>query len=308
MYDLAPLLDPAKNPVTYAIPFFLLSLILEAIALTRPEENLAAGERPRTGYMLRDFWTSISMGLGSLVWLTVFKIGTFFIYQWVFLNVAPFHLDTSAWWYWPAVLIALDLAFYCTHRFVHRANIGWAAHQSHHSSVYMNFGTALRQKWNPWFDFVFFLPIPLLGFAPWTAYAAFSISLIYQFCTHTELIGKLPRPIEFIFNTPSHHRVHHGSDPEYLDKNYAGMLIIWDRMFGTFQPEIRRPTYGLTVPVETYNPIKLEYGAFARIAGQVRRARNWRERWGYVFGPPGWSPQVSRDRGAVTPVSRAARR
>lgn len=290
MYDLGPLLDPAKNPLTYAIPFFVLSLVLEILALAHDDEEPPPGERRRTGYLWADMRASLLMGIGSIFWLTIFKVATFFVYQWVWLNWAPWHLDTSAWWYWPAVILTLDLCFYATHRFVHRANIGWAAHQSHHSSEYMNFGTALRQKWNPWFDFVFFLPIPLLGFAPWTAYAAFSLSLIYQFCIHTELVDKLPRPIEYVFNTPSHHRVHHGSDPEYLDKNYGGILIIWDRMFGTFQPEIRRPTYGLTVPVETYNVLKLEYGAFARIVGQVRRASSWRERWGYVFGPPGWEP------------------
>ena len=144
-------------------------------------------------------------------------------------------------------LVVLDLAYYCNHRFVHRVNIGWAAHQAHHSSEYMNFATALRQKWNPWFEFFFWLPLPFLGFAPWTLYVAFSINLVYQFFVHTETIDRLPRPIELVLNTPSHHRVHHGSDPEYLDKNYAGILIVWDRMFGTFQPERQRPTYGLKI-------------------------------------------------------------
>ncbi|HJQ05341.1 MAG TPA: sterol desaturase family protein, partial [Nocardioides sp.] len=197
---------------------------------------------------------------------------------------------TDTWWYWVLVIAGLDLCFYTVHRFVHRVNLGWAAHQAHHSSEYMNFGTALRQKWNPWFDAVFFLPLPLLGFAPWTLYLAFSINLIWQFFTHTEQIDKLPRPIELVFNTPSHHRVHHGSDPIYLDKNYAGILIIWDRMFGTFQPEIQRPTYGLTKPVNTYNMLKLQYGDYANIIRSVRSATSWRERAGYVFGPPGWTP------------------
>src|SRR5690606_6589614 len=135
-----------------------------------------------------------------------------------------------------------------------------------------------------WFEFFFWAPLPLLGFAPWTLYVAFGFNLIYQFLVHTELVGKLWRPIEFVFNTPSHHRVHHGSDPEYLDRNYGGMLIVWDRMFGTFTEERHTPTYGLTKPVETYNLIELQYGDYARIVRQVRAAGSWRERLGYLFG------------------------
>jgi sterol desaturase/sphingolipid hydroxylase (fatty acid hydroxylase superfamily) len=113
---------------------------------------------------------------------------------------------------------------------------------------------------------------------------------MYQFWVHTEKIDKLPRAFEFVFNTPSHHRVHHGSDPEYLDKNYAGILIIWDRLFGTFAEERHRPTYGLTKPVDTYNLLRLQFGEYAAIVGDLRRARSWRDRGGYLFGPPGWQP------------------
>lgn len=299
MYDLNQVLSLEHNPVAFAIPFFVLSILLEIAALTfLDDDGVATGTKPRTGYLRRDFWASISMGVGSIFWLTVFKVLTFFLYQWVYLNVAPVQWGTGSVGYWIAAIVALDLAFYCTHRFVHEHNIGWAAHQSHHSSEYMNFGTALRQKWNPWFDVLFFLPLPLLGFAPWTLYVCFSVSLVWQFFTHTELVGKGPRWFEFVFNTPSHHRVHHGSDEIYLDRNYAGIFIIWDRMFGTFQEEIQRPTYGLTVPVETHNPLKLEYSAYAKLGRQVKESVSWRERWGYVWGPPGWSPE-----GAEVPVS-----
>ena len=221
--------------------------------------------------------------------------------------VAPWHLDTGAWWYWPVLILALDFAFYWTHRFVHRVNVGWAAHQAHHSSEYMNFGTALRQKWNPWFEFFFWLPLPLLGFAPWTLYVAFGANLVFQFFVHTELVGKLPRPIELVFNTPSHHRVHHGSDPEYLDRNYAGMFIIWDRMFGTFVEEKQRPTYGLTKPVETYNLLKLQYGGYAEIVRNVRGATSMRERLGFLFGPPGWKPMTEASEPPGLPQSASDR-
>jgi sterol desaturase/sphingolipid hydroxylase (fatty acid hydroxylase superfamily) len=232
------LLDPFKNPVTFAAPFFLLSIAIELAALYWLEHGEV---EPGRRYESRDARTSILMGLGSVFFLTLFKVGTFFGFVAVSVYLAPWHLATGTWWYWGLLMLTLDLAFYLHHRFVHRVRIGWAAHQAHHSSEYFNFGTALRQKWNPWTEAHFWLPLPLLGFAPWTLYVAFSFNLIYQFFTHTEMIGKMWRPVEFVMNTPSHHRVHHGSDPIYLDKNYAGILIVWDRMFGTFQPELFRP-------------------------------------------------------------------
>lgn len=287
---LEDLLDPMKNPLTYAVPFFVLSIAVELAALRwlDHDDNVS-------GYAFRDARTSISMGVGSILFLTVFKVVTFFGFVFVFAHLAPFELPTDAWWYWPALILGLDFCYYWHHRFSHRVRIGWAGHQAHHSSEFMNFGTALRQKWNPWFEFFFWLPLPLLGFAPWSLFAAFAVNLIYQFFVHTELVGRLPRPIEFVFNTPSHHRVHHGSDPEYLDKNYGGILIIWDRMFGTFQRELHRPRYGLTHPVETYNLLELQYGDYRRMAQQVREARRWRDKVGYVLGPPGWQPRDTID-------------
>jgi sterol desaturase/sphingolipid hydroxylase (fatty acid hydroxylase superfamily) len=298
------LLDPMKNPVTYAIPFFVLTILVELAALKwlDHDDDPVSGRSP-TGYLGKDTRASLGMGVVSLVFTLAFKVGSFLVYSLVFVHVAPFHLPTDAWWYWPLVIIAVDLGFYGSHRFVHRVNVGWAAHQAHHSSEYMNFGTALRQKWNPWFEFFFWLPLPFLGFSPWTIYVAFGFNLVFQFFVHTETIGRLPRPIELVFNTPSHHRVHHGSDPEYLDKNYAGILIVWDRMFGTFQPELHRPTYGLTKKVETYNLLKLQYGDYAQISRDVRNAASWRDRLGYLFGPPGWEPESpAPSPGALSPA------
>lgn len=287
------LLDPYKNPLTFAAPFFLLSIAIELAALRwlDPGPNVGSAEGPKLkGYLAKDARTSILMGLGSIIFLTLFKIGTFFVFVAVSVYLAPWHLHTGTWWYWVLLMLTLDLAFYLHHRFVHRVRIGWAAHQAHHSSEYFNFGTALRQKWNPWTEALFWLPLPLLGFAPWTLYVAFSFNLIYQFFTHTEVIGKMWWPIEFIMNTPSHHRVHHGSDAIYLDKNFAGIFIIWDRMFGSFQPEIYRPTYGLTTQVDTYNLLSLQYGDYAQMVRDVRGAATLRDKLGYVLGPPGWQP------------------
>lgn len=291
------LLDPAQNPVTYAVPFFVLTILVELAALKwlDHDDNL-------TGYAVRDTGASLLMGAGSLVSSLALKIGSFFVYAALYVWVAPLHLPTGAWWYWVALLVAQDLTYYGSHRFVHRARVGWAAHQAHHSSEYMNFGTALRQKWNPWFEFFFWLPLPLLGFAPWTIYVAFGFNLIYQFFVHTELVDKLPRPIELVFNTPSHHRVHHGSDQEYLDRNYAGILIVWDRLFGTFEPERRRPRYGLVKPKNTHNVLALQYGDYADLWRDLRAATRWRDRLGYLFRPPGWEPSGRPEGGAPAAV------
>jgi sterol desaturase/sphingolipid hydroxylase (fatty acid hydroxylase superfamily) len=299
-------LDPLQNPTLVAAPFFLVSLLIELAAFTYLETD----EEMR-GYERRDARTSLLMGLGSVVSSTVLKLGTLLVFVAVSVYLAPWHLPTDTWWSWALLVVGLDLAFYLQHRFVHRVRIGWAAHQAHHSSEYFNLSTALRQKWNPWFEALFWLPFPLLGFEPWTIYVAFSFNLIFQFFVHTERIGTMWRPIELVFNTPSHHRVHHGSNPEYLDRNYAGILIIWDRMFGTFQRELFRPTYGLTVPVDTYNVLRLQYGAYAELFRDVHQARSWRDKLGYVFMPPGWQPaQRLRDippsTGSMTPVKNPA--
>ncbi|MGA8987996.1 sterol desaturase family protein [Aeromicrobium sp.] len=286
---MSELLDPLQNPTLVAAPFFILSLLIEIAAF----RYLETDDQMR-GYERKDARTSLWMGVGSIVSSAVLKFGTLIAFVAVSVHLAPWHLPTDTWWSWTLLILGLDLAFYLQHRFVHRVRIGWAAHQAHHSSEYFNLSTALRQKWNPWAEALFWLPFPLLGFAPWTLYVAFSFNLIFQFFVHTERIDTMWRPIELIFNTPSHHRVHHGSDPEYLDKNYAGMFIVWDRMFGTFQKELFRPTYGLTVPVDTYNLLRLQYGAFGELFRDVHQAKNWRHKLGYVFMPPGWHPGETR--------------
>ena len=184
-------------------------------------------------------------GLGSLVVNGGARIFALVGYAALYA-LTPLRLDTHRWYTWVLVLLLVDLLWYLYHRASHRVRIMWAGHQAHHNSQYFNLTTAVRQKWNPWFELLFWVPLPLLGVPPWLIFTAFSINLIFQFFVHTERVDRLPAPIEFVFNTPSHHRVHHASDKDYLDKNYAGILIVWDRMFGTYAEETHRPTYGLT--------------------------------------------------------------
>ncbi len=166
-----------------------------------------------------------------------------------------------------------------------------ASHVVHHSSQHYNLAAALRQTWTGNFtgSFIFWLWMPFVGFHPLVVMLMQQISLIYQFWIHTEAINKLPKPIEFIFNTPSHHRVHHSSDLKYLDKNHAGILIIWDRMFGSFQPEEEKPAYGLTKNVNTFNPVKIAFHEWGNLSKDVARGRTLSNAVKYLINPPGWS-------------------
>lgn len=283
---------PMRDPVVFAVPFFLLLLSLEWFA-ARKLEQTEAQTVPVGGYRTPDAWASISMGLVSMVTTAGWKFIALIGYAAIYTYLAPWHLSPTRWYTWVIALVGVDLLYYCYHRMAHRVRFFWATHQAHHSSRYFNFATALRQKWNNSGEILMWIPLPLLGIPPWMVFASFSVSLVYQFWVHTERIDKLPRPLEFIFNTPSHHRVHHGMDPEYLDRNYGGILIIWDRLFGTFAPERFRPHYGLTKPVDTFNIVTLQFHEYRAIIADLRRATRWRDRLGYLFGPPGWQPAAA---------------
>ncbi len=289
-----PYIEPWEDPVTYAIPFFVLFIVVELISLKYLDnEPDGLGGPARMGYEPKDTATNLLLGLGSVV-INVFARAVALVLYIALYQLTPLRLSPSDWWTWGIAFLLIDFLWYSYHRASHRVRILWAMHQAHHSSQYFNFAVALRQKWNPWGELLFWVPVPLLGIPPWMIFFVWSFNLIYQFWVHTETIPKLWRPIEFVFNTPSHHRVHHASDRDYLDKNYGGIFIIWDRLFGTYAEETRRPVYGLTTPVETFNPLSLQYGEFRRAFADVRRATRWRDRAGYLFGPPGWQPPASQ--------------
>ncbi|OBF62823.1 C-5 sterol desaturase [Mycobacterium sp. 852002-50816_SCH5313054-b] len=297
-----------RDPVLFAIPFFLLLLTLEWTAarkLQRIEAAESGTPRPPLGaYLTRDSWTSVSMGLVSIATSAGWKALALLGYTAIYAYVAPWHLSPAKWYTWVVALVGVDLLYYGYHRMAHRVRLIWATHQAHHSSQYYNLATAVRQKWNNSGEILMWAPLPLLGLPPWMVYFSWSLNLIYQFWIHTERIGTLPRPVEFVFNTPSHHRVHHGMDALYLDKNYGGILIIWDRLFGSFQPELFRPHYGLTKQVDTFNIWKLQTHEYVAIARDWRSAKRLRDRLGFVFGPPGWAPRAaSRPAGAVSLVT-----
>ncbi|GAB2561370.1 sterol desaturase family protein [Spirosoma areae] len=275
-----------KDLIQYAIPGFIILLVAEVIVTARQQKDY---------YDAKDTASSLAMGIGNVVVGFVGKVLVFGAYSLVY-QFRLFTVDMTYWWAWVVLFFADDVSYYWFHRISHSSRYFWASHVVHHSSMKYNLGTALRQNWtgNISGSFVFWIWLPLLGFSPVAVMTMQSISLLYQFWIHTEHINKFPAPIEFIFNTPSHHRVHHGSDLDYLDKNHAGVLIIWDRMFGTFELEGARPTYGLTTNLNTHNPVRIAFHEWVAIGQDIRRAGSLRSALGYIFGPPGWSHDGSR--------------
>jgi sterol desaturase/sphingolipid hydroxylase (fatty acid hydroxylase superfamily) len=267
----------------YAIPFFVLLLVVEFLSY----RHLRADSL--VGYELKDSRTSLLMGTGNVVINGVWKFAVLAAYAALY-ELAPWHLPADNPLVWVALFFADDLSYYWFHRVSHESRVFWASHVVHHSSRHYNLSTALRQTWVPMTYAPFWLWMPLLGFAPWMVLLAQAWSLIYQFWIHTERIGKLPRPLEAVLNTPSHHRVHHGSNEQYLDKNYGGILVIWDRLFGTFEPEGERVRYGLTTDIETYNPVRVAFHEYLDLWADMRRARSWRTKAALAWHGPGWRP------------------
>jgi sterol desaturase/sphingolipid hydroxylase (fatty acid hydroxylase superfamily) len=240
------------------------------------------------GYEWRDTLASLSMGVGNMLIAVFTKGATLAVYTWLH-SFAVFDLGW-AWWAWPIALLGDDFCYYWFHRMHHEVRFLWAAHENHHSSEHYNFATALRQSWTtPFTGPLFWAPLALLGVEPLMIVAAQGVSLIYQFWIHTEWIDRLG-PLEWVFNTPSHHRVHHGRNLEYLDRNHGGILIVWDRLFGSFEPERASVDYGLTKNLESFSPLRIAFHEWVAMFGDAATAPGWREAFGYLLRPPGWSP------------------
>ena len=274
--------------VAYAVPGFVVLIILEMLMVRRTG---------RGRYEPRDTLASLSMGLGNrVVGLITGGLIVYPIFQWVY-QFRLIEAMPAVWWTVLICFIVDDLAYYWFHRIAHERRWFWASHVIHHSSQHYNLSTALRQTWTGRvsLSFIFSLPLAFIGFPPAMILFVGGINLVYQFWIHTEQIDRMG-PFELIFNTPSHHRVHHATNPNYLDANYAGTLIIWDKMFGTFVPEeeSERPRYGIIKNLTTFNPLMIAFHEWIGIARDLRHARNLREVAGYLFGPPGWSPDGSR--------------
>jgi len=287
-----------------SIPLFFLLIAIE-VAVAK------ATHRPY--YRVNDSIADLSLGILSQLSGIFLTLLTYAVFAWVSGNLsiqrflpfpawpdgAPFASQSAFPWFavnwpdlasWAVVFILVDLCYYWLHRLSHEVNILWAGHVVHHSSEEYNLTVALRQSsLHGLFSWLFYIPLALAG-VPWEMFVvSHGFNLIYQFWIHTREIHRLG-PLEWVMNTPSHHRVHHGVNPKYQDRNYAGVFIIWDRLFGSFTPEEEEPVYGITKPLGTWNPVWANVHVFAEIFRNARRTRHWQDKLKVVFGPPSWLP------------------
>ncbi len=265
------------RPTVIAIPIFALLIAAEALWSYRRGLDHFKDRR--------DTWTNIFMGFMSVAFGALFGLVTASIYLFAY-DLAPYKFPPNAWWSWVILFFVDDLAYYVFHRVSHESRLFWNFHVVHHSSEQYNLSVAVRQSWfGGMVLWLFYSPIMLLGFAPWMFAITHGFNLIYQFWIHTKLVGKLG-PLEYIFNTPSHHRVHHGVNNPYLDKNYAGVLIIWDRLFGSFVEETETPRYGIIKPLRSYNPLWANVHGWVEMFAELKRRRGIYQKLRCVFASP----------------------
>ncbi len=289
------------DPILIAIPVFVALIVAEMIyARLTGHARFEPGDTAASLTMgMGNVISGVALGFIALAWFTFVERFALFDIGW-------------AWWAFAVCFVLDDFVYYWSHRFAHTVRWWWADHVVHHSSQHYNLTTALRQPWlNPLtLKFIFFGSwLVLLGFP--VAMVAFvgALNLVYQFWIHTETVPRLPRWIEYVMNTPSHHRVHHATNPVYLDRNYAGVFIVWDRLFGTFQEELddEKCRYGIVKNLGTDNPLTICFHEWVGIVNDVRGAKSVREALGYWLGPPGWSPDGSRDSSKIIKAKWAER-
>lgn len=272
--------------ITLSVPFFFALIGVEL---------LVARVRKRPLYRLSDSISDLSCGILSQlagIFLTLLTIGAYSWVQrhWAVQHILPLPAWSAAPLAWAAVFLLDDFAYYWMHRSSHVVTLLWAGHVVHHSSEEFNLTVALRQSsLHGLFSWVFYLPIALLGVPVRMWLVCHALNLVYQFWIHTREVNRLG-PLEWVLNTPSHHRVHHGVNPEYQDKNFAGTLIIWDRLFGSFEPERAAPVYGITKPLASWNPLSANLHVFAEMVRHARAAHSWGDRLRAVFAHPRWRP------------------
>ena len=270
------------NPVILSIPLYFLLIGFELIYQLIKKVKI---------YRTNDAITNISCGISSQVMNAVWGILSIAMYQYVYEYWA-FAKIPDTWWSYLVLFVLVDFCYYWFHRASHEVNFLWnTAHVVHHQSEDYNLSVALRQSsFGGVFSMLFYLPLALAGFSAYAFLAVKGINLIYQFWIHTEAINKLPRWFEYLFNTPSHHRVHHGRNPKYIDRNHAGTLMIWDRMFGTFQAEEEKPTYGVTKPTNTWNPVWANVLPIVEMVKQFKATPGILNKLKVLLYKPGWQP------------------
>lgn len=266
-------------------PVFFVTVAIEWLRFRNSDKTCATPV-----YDLRDSMNSLTLG-GVYTFVDVLIVVALVLPTMTWSYEYRLTTITISVWSFSALYLGVEFCYYWFHRASHRIRWFWCAHVVHHGSEHMNFTTAMRQSWLYSFagNWLFYMPMVLIGFEPRWVLFALSLNLAYQFFIHTQWIGKLPSPIEFIFNTPSHHRVHHGRNPTYIDKNYGGTLIVFDRLFGTFMPETEVPDYGLVRKVHSHNPIWLTMHEWVGMIRDMLQAGPLNQRLKHLWAPPEWT-------------------
>ncbi len=266
------------DPSTLALPFMFILMGIEILFNTKNNLDI---------YDKKDTYANITLIIGLLAFSFFGRIIIYYYFDFFYQH--RFYEIPVTWWAWILLLFADDFTFYWHHRWHHEIRILWAVHVVHHSSQKLNLSTPFREPWiiALYYNVLWFW-LPLIGFQPWMVICMVSINQIYQFWTHASFIGKLGF-LEWFMNTPSHHRVHHASNVQYLDKNHAGIFIIWDRIFGTFQEEKEKPLYGITNNINFYNPIKINFHEYGSIWKDFQKTESFINKIKYLILPPGWS-------------------
>ena len=265
------------SPTIIAIPLFAILIAIEA--------HWSRYHGTDEFSDLKDTKTNVLLGFTSSAWALLWAFTAGYIYLFCY-NLAPFKFPADAWWSWVILFFVDDLAYYIFHRVSHETRLFWNFHVVHHSSEQYNLSVAVRQSWfSGLLNWIFYAPIMLLGFAPWMFLIIHGLNLIYQFWIHTKHIKTLG-PLEWVLNTPSHHRVHHGVNNPYLDKNYAGVLIIWDRMFGSFVKETETPRYGIIKPLHSYNAVWINTHGWFEMVEAIKNRPGLLAKLKCIFGSP----------------------
>ena len=269
------------NYIALAIPAFFLLIFVE-MAVARQMRIQA--------YRLNDAITDLGCGIGQQVVGIFGKAAILGVYTAVFVNASLIGFAEGSWWPWVIAFFGVDVMYYWWHRASHEIAFMWAIHAVHHQSEDYNLAVALRQAWFSGLSSLpFYLPLAFLGVPPHVFATVGAFSTLYQFWIHTETVGKLG-PIELVLNTASHHRVHHGRNPRYLDRNYAATLIVWDRLFRSFQVEDERPLYGVIKPYASWNPVWANFDVWVELWKKARSAPRWTDKLRVWFASPGWTP------------------
>ncbi|MDH7447558.1 sterol desaturase family protein [Aquimarina sp. 2201CG14-23] len=266
------------------VPFFILELI-----------RYAFNKRLTKDLIFDSIANIITFGAFFVIEIILGLLAITKVYFWIYYNVSLPHLELN-WITIISCIFLADFAYYWEHRMMHRIGIGWATHTVHHSSEHFNMSVAYRfGPLDAIMPIIFSLPIVMLGFDPILVLLAEVFVQVFQTILHTEIIGKLIKPLEFIFNTPSHHRVHHGSNKQYWDKNYAGIFIIWDRMLGTFEPEVETVRYGISEPINSNNPLKVFFHGINRLIKKINSVNGFKNKLLVFVKPPDWMPTTSKN-------------